>query len=133
MEISRPDNLRDVADLGLTLCEAKQILRPVAQIPGRAAAGETVAVSVSERPEDIERAIYADLFKQVVSDFVSSFAKARGTARPAPVAAPAYRAPDYPSAPAYQPPPQRSEPDPRHKLPARARPPIAYPPRLGDH
>ena len=26
MEISRPDNLRDVADLGLTLYEAKQIL-----------------------------------------------------------------------------------------------------------
>jgi hypothetical protein len=31
MEISRPDNLRDVADLGLTLCEAKQILARVQQ------------------------------------------------------------------------------------------------------
>ena len=31
MEISRPDNLRDVVDLGLTLCEAKQILARVQQ------------------------------------------------------------------------------------------------------
>ena len=31
MEIGRPDNLRDVADLGLTLCEAKQILARVQQ------------------------------------------------------------------------------------------------------
>jgi hypothetical protein len=29
MEISRPDNLRDVVDLGLTLDEAKQILSRV--------------------------------------------------------------------------------------------------------
>ena len=31
MEISRPENLRDVADLGLTLDEAKQILARVQQ------------------------------------------------------------------------------------------------------
>lgn len=73
----------------LSQCDAKQLRRPVAQVPGRAAAGETVAVSVSERPEDIERAIYADLFKEVVSDFVSSFAKARGPGlRPMPSSPP---------------------------------------------
>jgi hypothetical protein len=73
----------------LSQCEAKQLRRPVAQVPGRAAAGETVAVSVSERPEDIERSIYADLFKEVVSDFVSSFAKARGSGlRPMPASPP---------------------------------------------
>lgn len=42
------------------------------------AAGESVAVSASERPEDLQRAIYADLFKQVVANFVQSFASARG-------------------------------------------------------
>ncbi len=42
------------------------------------AAGESVAVSASERPEDLQRAIYADLFKQVVTNFVHSFASARG-------------------------------------------------------
>jgi hypothetical protein len=41
------------------------------------AAGESVALSAGERPEDAERAIYLDLFKEVVRNFVDSFARAR--------------------------------------------------------
>lgn len=41
------------------------------------AAGESVALSAGERPEDVERAIYLDLFKEVVKNFVDSFARAR--------------------------------------------------------
>jgi hypothetical protein len=107
----------------LNQCEAKQLRRPVAGVPGRAAAGETVAVSVAERPEDIERAVYAGLFKEVVSDFVSSFAKARGMARPAPAAAPAYQpAAAYPAEPpaASYPAPAPARPAPAPAAPAEA-------------
>lgn len=41
------------------------------------ASGESVGVSASERPEDRARAIYAELFREVVNDFVTSFARAR--------------------------------------------------------
>lgn len=41
------------------------------------AAGESVALSAGERPEDVERAIYLELFKEVVRNFVDSFARAR--------------------------------------------------------
>jgi hypothetical protein len=53
------------------------------------AAGESVALSAGERPEDVERAIYLDLFKQVVRNFVDTFARARQFAPSQPVAAPA--------------------------------------------
>ena len=68
------------------------------------AAGESVALSAGERPEDVERAIYLDLFKQVVRNFVDSFSRARQFAPSQPVAAPAAApppaetpAPDAPS------------------------------------
>ncbi|MEN3973974.1 hypothetical protein [Emcibacter sp. SYSU 3D8] len=72
----------------LSQCQTNQIRRAVAQAPGQAAAGETVAVSISERPEDAERAIFSELYKEVVSDFVTSFARNKSNARPAPAPAP---------------------------------------------
>lgn len=38
------------------------------------AAGESEAVSISEKPEDKERAVYAELLKEVISNFVQSYA-----------------------------------------------------------
>lgn len=38
------------------------------------AAGESEAISVSEKPEDIESARYAELLKEVISNFVQSYA-----------------------------------------------------------
>ncbi len=73
----------------LSQCEASQIRHAAAQAPGQSAAGETVAVSMSERPEDAERAIFSALYKEVVGDFVASFARNKSNARPAPVPAPA--------------------------------------------
>ncbi|MEN3950750.1 hypothetical protein [Iodidimonas sp. SYSU 1G8] len=68
----------------LTQCQANQLRRATALAPGQSAAGETVAVSVSERPEDAERAVYAALYKEVVGDFVTSFSKNAASGRPAP-------------------------------------------------
>lgn len=54
------------------------------------AAGESVALSAGERPEDVERALYLDLFKEVVANFVESFSRAKQFApAQAPRAAPA--------------------------------------------
>lgn len=71
----------DIAYGFLGYCTAFQPTRP--QAPGGTvtAAGESVAISASERPEDLERAAYAELSKEVISDFVDSFAKARQFAR----------------------------------------------------
>lgn len=62
--------------------EACQVATPVqkavkGRTPTTLAAGESVAVSTGERPEDRDRAIYSELFKDVVSNFVTSFAKVR--------------------------------------------------------
>jgi len=57
-----------------------QIANPNRTIEGPStvlASGESVALSASERPEDAERAIYLGLVKDVVRDFVQSFARAR--------------------------------------------------------
>ena len=43
MEISRPDGASDTADLGLTLCEAKQLLARVQQAMFAAQAGNLAA------------------------------------------------------------------------------------------
>ncbi|MGE0669064.1 MAG: hypothetical protein AB7O49_21130 [Sphingomonadales bacterium] len=91
----------------LSQCQVNPIRSVVASAPGQAAAGETVAVSMSERPEDAERAVYSALYKEVVADFVTGFAKSRSGARPAPapMQAPAARPmpPAAPSAPAPAP------------------------------
>ncbi len=73
----------------LTQCQVAPIRRAVDTAPGQAAAGETVAVSIAERPEDAERAVYSALYKEVVNDFVTSFAKVKSSARPAPRPMPA--------------------------------------------
>lgn len=66
---------------GFNSCQAFKPTLP--QAPGGTvtAAGESVAVSASERPEDLERAAYAELSKEVINDFVDNFAKARQFAR----------------------------------------------------
>ncbi|XID75458.1 hypothetical protein ACF3NA_02640 [Alkanindiges sp. WGS2144] len=52
---------------------------PVTNTPGMdktvLASGESDAVSVSEKPEDKERAIYAELLKEVIEDFVKNYSK----------------------------------------------------------
>lgn len=67
---------------GFQSCQ-QRVMSTAQQGPGGSvtAAGESVAVSASERPEDLERAAYAELSKEVINDFVDSFAKARQFAR----------------------------------------------------
>jgi hypothetical protein len=66
---------------GFNSCQAFKPTLPQGPEGTVTAAGESVAVSASERPEDLERAAYAELSKEVISDFVESFAKARQFAR----------------------------------------------------
>lgn len=66
---------------GFQSCTPYRAPAPVGPSGTVTAAGESVAVSASERPEDIERATYAVLSKEVINDFVDSFAKARQFAR----------------------------------------------------
>lgn len=66
---------------GFQSCTPYRAPEPVGPAGTVTAAGESVAVSASERPEDIERATYAVLSKEVINDFVDSFAKARQFAR----------------------------------------------------
>lgn len=70
--------LQCVYPFGFSQCQ--QMAAP--QAPGEPpstvlAAGESVALSAGERPEDAERAVYLDLFKEVVRNFVESFSRAR--------------------------------------------------------
>jgi hypothetical protein len=83
----------------LSQCTPGMIQRPVTRAPGQAAAGETVAVSMSERPEDAERAVYSALYKEVVNDLVGEFARSRGQARSAPPMVPMAPATPYQAAP----------------------------------
>lgn len=66
---------------GFQHCSPYRAPTPVGPSGTVTAAGESVAVSASERPEDVERAAYAELSKEVINDFVDSFAKARQFAR----------------------------------------------------
>jgi hypothetical protein len=65
---------------GWTQCQRFTPYTPPVRGGTVVAAGESVAVSSSERPEDLARAIYADLFKEVVGNFVGSFSKVRSLA-----------------------------------------------------
>ena len=69
--------LQCVQGYGFSQCQ--QMAKP--QLPGQPstvlAAGESVALSAGERPEDLERAAYLELFKDVVRNFVESFSRAR--------------------------------------------------------
>ena len=69
--------LRCYYGYGFNSCEPIQATLPQGPNGTVTAAGESVAISASERPEDVERAIYAELSKEVINDFVDSFAKAR--------------------------------------------------------
>jgi hypothetical protein len=62
---------------GFTQCTPRQPTLPQAPSGSVVAAGESVGISASERPEDQMRAVYAELSKEVINDFVDNFAKAR--------------------------------------------------------
>lgn len=73
-------NLRLQCIYGLGFSQCSPMARPAgpdAPPSTVLAAGESVALSAGERPEDAERAIYLELFKEVVSNFVESFSRAR--------------------------------------------------------
>ncbi|WCT73815.1 hypothetical protein PQ455_00870 [Sphingomonas naphthae] len=69
--------LQCIAGYGFSQCSQFRPVGAQAQASTVVAAGESVAISASERPEDVEKAIYAELYKEVVQNFVDSFAKAR--------------------------------------------------------
>ena len=58
----------------LTQCQRSFPQRKQEQASTLLVAGESAAVSVSERAEDRERAVYAELLKEVIESFVNSYA-----------------------------------------------------------
>lgn len=71
----------DIAYGFLGSCRAFQPTRARGPEGTVTAAGESVAISASEQPEDQQRAAYDQLSREVIGDFVDSFAKARQFAR----------------------------------------------------
>ena len=68
-------NLACIQGYGFNQCQSFTPVRKSKPKKGEVlAAGESVGLSASQRPEDIERAIYAELYRDVVADFVQKFA-----------------------------------------------------------
>lgn len=87
---SRYALLLSCIDNNIYACGASWPRTAQAQQASTLTSGESEAVSVSEKAEDAERALYADLLKEVIGSFVQSFAQSRNFApavKPAPAPA----------------------------------------------
>lgn len=67
-------NLSCIVGYGFSQCQSFNPPRAAQRTGLDVAAGESVGLSASQRPEDVERAIYAELYRDVVADFVGKFA-----------------------------------------------------------